>query len=62
MPASAPLIVMPVMVIVLLVPMFLSANVAVALVVDSTTSSDPCLSTNVAEPLTKTEVALVSAL
>ena len=56
---SVPLILIPEMVTVLLVPMTLSAKVAAALEVESTTSSRPCLPTNVAEPFTKSAVALV---
>ena len=45
----------------LLVPMFLFANVAAALVVESTTSSDPCFPTSAAEPFTRSEVAVTPA-
>ena len=54
--------VMPPMVIVLLVPMFLSANAAMALVVDRVTMSEPCFPTSAAEPFTRRDVALVPAL
>ena len=45
------------MVIGLLVPMFLFANVAVAALCEIVTTSDPCLPTRAAEPLTRRSVA-----
>ena len=62
MPASVPLMVIPVMVTVLLVPMFLFAKVAAALVVVRVTTSEPCLPTRAAEVFTSCAVADVDAL
>ena len=49
--------VIPEIVTVLLVPMFLFANVAAAFAVESATSSEPCFPTSTAEPFTSSAVA-----
>ena len=58
MPASAPLMVLPVMVTTLLVPTFLLAKVPAADVVLRVTVSPETLPTSAAEPFTKVAVVL----
>ena len=50
------------MVIGFAVPMFLLSNVAVAEVTSRVTTSEPCLPTSAADPLTNWSVAIFEAL
>ena len=61
MEASVPLMVSPAIVTVLPVPTVLSLNVAVAVEVESVTTSLPCLPTSAADPRTSWFVATLVA-